>query len=63
MKITLSGNMMRFTSYQQHVEVAAPTVHHAVQELISRYPELRASGYLNPGAPRSLRAAMRFGGV
>jgi len=29
----------------------------------TRYPELRASGYLNPGAPRSLRAAMRFGGV
>ena len=29
----------------------------------TRYPELRASGFLNPGAPRSLRAAMRFGGV
>ncbi|MBA3522305.1 MAG: TonB-dependent receptor [Gemmatimonadales bacterium] len=27
-----------------------------------RYPELRASGYLNPGAPRTVRAAMRFGG-
>jgi hypothetical protein len=29
----------------------------------TRYPELRASGFLNPGAPRSLRAAVRFGGV
>jgi hypothetical protein len=29
----------------------------------TRYPELRASGYLNPGAPRSLRASMRFGGI
>jgi hypothetical protein len=24
------------------------------------YPELRASGFINPGAPRSLRAALRF---
>jgi hypothetical protein len=30
--------------------------------LDARYPELRASGFLNPGAPRTLRAAMRFGG-
>jgi outer membrane cobalamin receptor len=29
----------------------------------TRYPELRASGFLNPGAPRSLRAAVRFGGI
>jgi outer membrane receptor for Fe3+-dicitrate len=29
----------------------------------TRYPELRASGFLNPGAPRSLRAAVRFGGT
>jgi outer membrane receptor for Fe3+-dicitrate len=29
--------------------------------LNTRYPELRASGYLNPGAPRSLRLALRFG--
>ena len=29
----------------------------------TRYPELRASGFLNPGAPRSLRASVRFGGV
>ena len=29
----------------------------------ARYPELRASGFLNPGAPRSLRAAVRFGGA
>ena len=30
--------------------------------LSTRYPELRASGYLNPGSPRSLRLALRFGG-
>jgi outer membrane receptor for Fe3+-dicitrate len=30
--------------------------------LDTRYPELRASGFLNPGAPRGLRAAVRFGG-
>lgn len=29
----------------------------------TRYPELRASGFLNPGAPRSLRASLRFGGI
>jgi outer membrane receptor protein involved in Fe transport len=29
--------------------------------LDTRYPELRASGFLNPGAPRTLRAAVRFG--
>ena len=29
--------------------------------LDTRYPELRASGFLNPGAPRTLRAALRFG--
>jgi hypothetical protein len=26
----------------------------------TRYPEIRASGFLNPGAPRTLRAALRF---
>ena len=30
--------------------------------LDARYPELRASGFLNPGAPRTLRVAFRFGG-
>jgi outer membrane receptor for Fe3+-dicitrate len=29
--------------------------------LNTRYPELRASGFLNPGAPRTLRIALRFG--
>jgi hypothetical protein len=29
--------------------------------LDTRYPELRASGFLNPGAPRTLRAALRVG--
>jgi outer membrane receptor for Fe3+-dicitrate len=28
----------------------------------TRFPELRASGFLNPGAPRTLRIALRFGG-
>jgi outer membrane receptor protein involved in Fe transport len=28
----------------------------------TRYPELRASGFINPGAPRALRIAFRFGG-
>jgi outer membrane receptor for Fe3+-dicitrate len=31
--------------------------------LDTKYPELRASGFLNPGAPRSLRAAVRFGSL
>ncbi|MDQ3136600.1 MAG: TonB-dependent receptor [Gemmatimonadota bacterium] len=26
----------------------------------ARFPEIRASGFLNPGAPRTLRAALRF---
>jgi outer membrane receptor protein involved in Fe transport len=30
--------------------------------LNTRYPELRASGFINPGAPRALRIAFRFGG-
>ena len=29
--------------------------------LDAKYPELRASGFLNPGAPRTLRAALRLG--
>jgi hypothetical protein len=29
--------------------------------LDQKYPELRASGFLNPGAPRTLRAALRLG--
>jgi outer membrane receptor protein involved in Fe transport len=29
--------------------------------LDSKYPELRASGFLNPGMPRALRLALRFG--
>jgi outer membrane receptor protein involved in Fe transport len=28
--------------------------------LDTRYPEIRASGFINPGAPRTLRAALRF---
>ncbi len=28
--------------------------------LDTKYPEIRASGFLNPGAPRTLRAALRF---
>lgn len=28
--------------------------------LDSKYPEIRASGFLNPGSPRTLRAAIRF---
>ncbi|HUR94000.1 MAG TPA: TonB-dependent receptor [Gemmatimonadales bacterium] len=28
--------------------------------LDGKYPEIRASGFLNPGAPRTLRAALRF---
>jgi outer membrane receptor protein involved in Fe transport len=28
--------------------------------LDAKYPEIRASGFLNPGAPRMLRAALRF---
>jgi hypothetical protein len=31
--------------------------------LDSKYPEVRASNFLNPGAPRTLRAALRFGGT
>jgi hypothetical protein len=26
-----------------------------------QYPEIRASGYINPGWPRTLRVALRFG--
>jgi hypothetical protein len=26
----------------------------------AKYPEIRASGFINPGAPRTLRAALRF---
>jgi outer membrane receptor for ferric coprogen and ferric-rhodotorulic acid len=26
----------------------------------SKYPEIRASGFINPGAPRTLRAALRL---
>jgi hypothetical protein len=29
--------------------------------LNAKYPELRASGFLNPGAPRSLRLSLRLG--
>jgi len=29
--------------------------------LDAKYPELRASGFLNPGAPRALRMALRLG--
>jgi hypothetical protein len=30
--------------------------------LDARYPEIRASGFVNPGAPRVLRAGLRLGG-
>ena len=26
----------------------------------TKYPEIRSSGFINPGAPRTLRAALRF---
>jgi iron complex outermembrane recepter protein len=39
----------------------AATLDVEVQNLLDgRYPEIRASGYLNPGAPRALRAALRL---
>jgi outer membrane receptor protein involved in Fe transport len=28
----------------------------------TKYPEIRASGFINPGAVRTLRAAFRFAG-
>jgi hypothetical protein len=28
--------------------------------LDTKYPEIRASGFLNPGAPRTFRVALRF---
>jgi outer membrane receptor for ferric coprogen and ferric-rhodotorulic acid len=32
-----------------------------VQNLFdTKYPEIRASAFINPGAPRTLRAALRF---
>ena len=27
----------------------------------TKYPEIRASGFINPGSPRTLRAAIRLG--
>ena len=31
-----------------------------LQNLLAASPEIRASGFINPGAPRTLRAAIRF---
>ena len=31
-----------------------------VNVLDSKYPEIRASGFINPGSPRTLRAGVRF---
>jgi outer membrane receptor protein involved in Fe transport len=45
------------------VHPAGPTVDvDLLNVLDARYPELRASGFVNPGAPRTLRMSVRFAG-
>jgi hypothetical protein len=44
-----------------HVSPLGAVLDLELQNLLdAKYPEIRASGFLNPGAPRTLRAALRF---
>jgi len=44
-----------------HVPQLGAVLDLELQNIFSaKYPEIRASGFINPGAPRTLRAALRF---
>ena len=41
MKFLMSGNLLRFSSFQKEIEVTAPTVEAGVAELITKCPQLK----------------------
>lgn len=41
MKIVLSGNLIRYASFEREVELEARTVSAALDELVARFPDLR----------------------
>ena len=42
MKVVLSGNLMRFASFEKEVEIEATTVGQAIDVLVDRYPDLKS---------------------
>jgi sulfur-carrier protein len=41
MTIKLSGNLLRFSNFQNQIEVNAPSVIAGIQQLVERFPDLR----------------------
>src|SRR5687767_1911684 len=41
MTIKLSGNLLRFSNFQNQIEVKAPNVIAGIQQLVETYPDLR----------------------
>jgi molybdopterin synthase sulfur carrier subunit len=41
MKITLSGNLLRFSKFQKEIQVSAPTVAEGLSRLCGELPQLR----------------------
>lgn len=53
MKVRFAGVLVRFVDYQKQVEVEAPTVRAALDELMQRYPKLKRVLLTDTGDVRS----------
>lgn len=54
MKILLSGNLRRYTAYEDDIEVEASSVSGAIKRLVERFPELKRVLYDAEGKLRSV---------
>jgi molybdopterin converting factor small subunit len=54
MKILISGNLRRYTAYEEDIEVEASSVSSAIKRLTERFPDLRNILYDAEGKLRSV---------
>lgn len=54
MRILLSGNLRRYTAYEDDIEVEASSVSSAIKRLVERFPDLRNVIYDAEGKLRSV---------
>jgi sulfur-carrier protein len=54
MRVVLSGNLMRFASFEKEVEVEATTVAQAVDALVQKFPDLQPVVFDGAGALRKV---------
>ncbi|MGE0545941.1 MAG: MoaD/ThiS family protein [Kofleriaceae bacterium] len=54
MVIKLSGNLLRFSNFQNEIEVSAPSILAGIHELVEGFPELRKVLLDGQGSPRAI---------